>query len=62
MGAHDAVLALLDWLPEDVAPDAELVAALLNGNVPEPEAARFLDELEAAGCVASAAVSSASSV
>lgn len=52
MGAHDAVLALLDWLPEDVAPDAELVAELLN--VPEAEALRLLEELEVAGCLESA--------
>jgi DNA-binding IclR family transcriptional regulator len=49
---HDAVLALLDWLPEDVAPDAELVAELLD--VPETEALRLLEELEAAGCLESA--------
>ena len=49
---HDAVLALLDWLPEDVAPDAELVAELLD--VPETEALRLLEELEAAGCLGSA--------
>jgi DNA-binding IclR family transcriptional regulator len=52
MGAHDAVLALLDWLPKDVAPDAELVAELLN--VPEAEALRLLEELEVAGCLESA--------
>ena len=51
-GGHDAVLALLDWLPEDVAPDAELVAELLN--VPEAEALRLLEELEVAGCLESA--------
>lgn len=50
--AHDAVLALLDWLPEDAEPTAELVAGLLR--IPEAEAARLLEDLEAAGCVASA--------
>jgi DNA-binding IclR family transcriptional regulator len=50
--SHDAVLALIDGLPEDVEADAGLVATLLG--VPEAEAARLLDELEAAGCVASA--------
>jgi DNA-binding IscR family transcriptional regulator len=39
-------------LPEDTVADAELVSELLG--VPEPEAARLLDELEAAGCIASA--------
>lgn len=52
MAANDAVLALLDWLPEDVAPDAELIAELLN--VPEAEALRLLEELEVAGCLESA--------
>jgi DNA-binding IclR family transcriptional regulator len=46
------VLALLDWLPADTDPTAELVAELLA--IPEAEAARLLDDLEAAGCVASA--------
>jgi hypothetical protein len=50
--AHDAVLAPLDWLPEDVEADAKVVADLLG--IPEPEAARLLDELEAAGDIASA--------
>ena len=50
--AHDAVLALLDWLPEDVEADAEVVGDLLG--IPEAEAARLLDELEAAGDIASA--------
>jgi DNA-binding IclR family transcriptional regulator len=50
--AHDAVLALLDWLPEDVEADAGLVADLLG--VPEAEAAQLLDELEAAGDLVSA--------
>jgi len=49
---HAAVLALIDWLPEDVEADAELVADLLG--VPEAEATRLLDELEAAGDIASA--------
>jgi DNA-binding MarR family transcriptional regulator len=50
--AHDAVLALLDWLPEDTEADAELIAELLG--VPETEAATLLDELEAAGYLVSA--------
>jgi DNA-binding IclR family transcriptional regulator len=50
--AHDAVLSLLASLHEDTAPDAELVAALLG--IPEAEAMRLLEDLEAAGCVASA--------
>jgi hypothetical protein len=50
--AHDAVLALLDWPPEDAEPTAELVADLPAS--PEAEAARLLEGLEAAGCVASA--------
>jgi len=50
--AHNAVLALLDGLPEDIEADAELVALLLG--VREAEAARLLDELEAAGDIASA--------
>jgi DNA-binding IclR family transcriptional regulator len=50
--AHDAVLALLDWLPEDAVADPELIAELLG--VPEGQAARLLDELEAAGDIASA--------
>jgi hypothetical protein len=40
------------WLPEDVAPDAELVAVLLN--IPEAEALQLLEELEAAGYLVSA--------
>jgi DNA-binding IclR family transcriptional regulator len=50
--AHDAVLALLDWLPEDRDADAALVAELLR--IPEAEAARLLEELEATGCLESA--------
>jgi len=50
-GAH-AVLALLDWLPEDAEADAALVAELLG--MPEAEALRLLEEMEAAGCLASA--------
>ena len=50
--AHDAVLALLNWLPKEVEADAEVVADLLG--IPEAEAARLLDGLEAAGDVASA--------
>jgi hypothetical protein len=50
--AHDAVLALLDWLPENVEADAEVVADLLG--IPYAEAARLQDELEAAGDIASA--------
>jgi DNA-binding IclR family transcriptional regulator len=49
---HHAVLALLDWLPDDVEADAEVVADLLG--IPEAETARLLDELEAAGDIASA--------
>src|SRR4029453_13198042 len=44
---HDAVLALLDWLPEDVDADAEVVADLLR--IPEAEAARLLAVLEENG-------------
>lgn len=47
-----AVLAGIDWLHEDVEADAEVVADLLG--IPEAAAARLLDELEAAGDVASA--------
>jgi DNA-binding IclR family transcriptional regulator len=50
--AHDAVLGVLDSLPEDCEADAELVAQLLGW--PEPEVARLLDELEAAGDLTSA--------
>lgn len=50
--AHDAILALLDRLPEDVDADTALVAELLR--VPEAEAARLLDEIEAAGDLTSA--------
>ena len=46
---HDAVLALLDWLPEGAEPDAALVVELLG--ISEAEAARLLAEHEAAGCV-----------
>jgi hypothetical protein len=49
---HDAVLALLDWLPDDVDADAALVAGLLR--IPETEAARLLAELEASGDITSA--------
>ena len=49
---HDAVLALLDWLPEDVDADAELVAHLLR--IPVGEVAQLLADLEAHGDVASA--------
>jgi DNA-binding IscR family transcriptional regulator len=49
--SHDAVLALLDSLPEDTMADAALIADLIG--VPEAEAAQLLDMLEAAGCVAS---------
>ena len=48
--AHDDVLA--DCLPENIALDAELVAELLG--LPEAEAVRLLDELEAAGDIVSA--------
>jgi hypothetical protein len=50
--AHDAVLAVLDWLPDDVEADAAVVAQVLA--IPEAEAVQFLEELEAAGCIASA--------
>jgi len=43
---------LLNWLPENVEADAAFVGAPLD--VPEADAARLLDELEEAGCVASA--------
>ena len=49
---HDAVLAALDSLPDDVEAGAEVIAQVLA--IPEAEAARLLDELETAGCVASA--------
>jgi hypothetical protein len=39
MPAHDAVLALLDWLPEGTEVDAALVADLID--IPEPDAAGF---------------------
>jgi len=45
--AHEAVLSLLGWLPPEVEADATLVSALLR--IPEPEALRLLEELEAAG-------------
>ena len=50
--AHDAVLAILDWLPVETMADAALVAALLA--MPEADAAWLLDELEEVGCAASA--------
>jgi DNA-binding IclR family transcriptional regulator len=50
--AHNAMLALMDWLPEDGDADAKVVADLLR--IPEAEAARLLDELETAGDIASA--------
>jgi DNA-binding IclR family transcriptional regulator len=50
---HDAVLAVLDWSPVDPEADAALVAEVLP--IPEAEAVRLLEELEAAGCVVSAA-------
>jgi hypothetical protein len=50
--AHDAVLAIVDWRPVETAVDAALFAALLA--MPEADAAWLLDELEAAGWVASA--------
>jgi DNA-binding IclR family transcriptional regulator len=49
---HEAVLRLLDWLPEDVDADAALVAQLLR--IPEAEALRLLEELEEAGDLTSA--------
>ena len=45
--AHDAVLAILDWLLVETVADAALVAALLA--MPEADAAWLLDGLEAAG-------------
>jgi DNA-binding IclR family transcriptional regulator len=50
--SHNAVLALLDWLPADTDATAALVAELLA--ISEAEAARLLDDLEAAGCIESA--------
>ena len=50
--AHGAVLRLLDWLPEDIEADEQLVATLLN--IPESEALRLLEELEAAEDITSA--------
>jgi hypothetical protein len=46
------VLAVLDCSTPDTVADAVLVASLLD--VPEAEVVRLLDELEQAGCVASA--------
>lgn len=48
---HDAVLRLVDWLPEDAEPDAVFVGDLLC--IGEREAARLLDELEQSGLLAS---------
>lgn len=50
--AHDAVLAILDWLPVDAVADAALVAQVFA--IPDAEEARLLDELEAADGVTSA--------
>lgn len=44
--AHDAVLAALDWLPDDIAADAAVVAQVLA--IGETEAAQLLEDL--AGC------------
>jgi DNA-binding IclR family transcriptional regulator len=52
--AHDAVLAVLDWLSEHAEADTALVAELLR--IPEAEAARLLADLEAAGSVEGATV------
>src|SRR5262249_57590261 len=49
--AHASVLAVFDWLP-DLAADTAAVAPVLA--IPEPEATRLLDELEAAGGLANA--------
>ena len=49
---HDAVLAVLDWLPVEMVADAAVAAALLA--MPEADAAWLLDGLAAAACVASA--------
>jgi hypothetical protein len=48
---HDAVLAVLDWMPRDIVADVAPVAPLLA--IPEEDAARLLDELEEAGWIAS---------
>jgi hypothetical protein len=45
--ALDAVLTILDWLPEDTVADAALISDLLG--VHEAAAARLLHELEEAG-------------
>ena len=37
MGAHDAVLALLDWLPEDVAPGLRSESARVGPRAQFPE-------------------------
>jgi hypothetical protein len=49
---RDAILAVLDWLPEECDADATRVAQLLGW--PEPEVAGLLDDLEAAGDLTSA--------
>jgi DNA-binding IclR family transcriptional regulator len=48
---HDAVLALIGRLPSDAEATAEMIPESLC--IPEAEAARLLEDLEAAGCVAS---------
>ena len=45
--AHTTVQAVFDWLPADTHADTTVVAAMRA--LPEPEAKRLLDELEAAG-------------
>jgi hypothetical protein len=51
-GRPDPAEAVLDCLPAKTVTDAALVAALLA--MPEADAAWLLDDLEEAGCVASA--------
>ena len=50
--AHDAVLAVVELLPEGMPASAVLVARAMG--ISEAAAERLLDELEAAGCLVSA--------
>jgi len=50
--AHEALLRLLLWLPEEIEADAELVGALLG--IPQAEALQLLEELEETGDLTSA--------
>jgi hypothetical protein len=50
--AHDAVLAVVELLPEGMPASAVLVARAVG--ISEGAAERLLDELEAAGCLVSA--------